>query len=53
MARKSKQPAPAAEADLEQVDSGGLGIDEGIVLGTFILLISAIVLVYFANQSLV
>lgn len=54
MARKSKtQPAAAApEVELEQVDTGGMTINEGIVLTTFILTILAIVMVYFANQSL-
>ncbi|MGE3175309.1 MAG: hypothetical protein AB7O97_21980 [Planctomycetota bacterium] len=51
MARK-KQVAEVAEADLEQVDAGGLGIDEGIVLATSLLLIGAIVIVYLANQNL-
>jgi hypothetical protein len=51
MARKQKaQAAAAPEAELEQVETGGLGIDEGIVLGTFLLLVGAIVLVLFANQ---
>ena len=50
MARKSKQ-APAAELELEQVETGGMGIDEGIVLTTFFLLIGAIVLVYMAAEA--
>lgn len=51
MARKTKEAAAAPVAELEQVQTGGLGIDEGIVLGTFLLLIGAIVLVYFANEA--
>lgn len=53
MARKNKEAvAVAAEAPaIEQVETPGLGIDEGIVLGTFLLLLGAIVLVYFANQQ--
>jgi hypothetical protein len=51
MARKTKQAAVAPEAELEQVETGGIGIDEGIVLGTFLLLVGAIVLVLFANEA--
>jgi hypothetical protein len=50
MARKTKQEPPA-EAQLEQVETGGLGIEEGIVLGTFFLLVGALILVYVANQT--
>ncbi len=51
MAKKNiKEEKAAPVAELEQVESGGMGIDEGIVLGTFFLLVSAIVLVYFASQ---
>jgi hypothetical protein len=46
---KKNEPAPAAE--IEVVATGGLGIDEGIVLGTFLLLVTAIVLVYYASQA--
>jgi hypothetical protein len=48
MARKTT--APQAEVAVEAVDTGGLGIDEGIVLATFFLLIAAVLLVYFASQ---
>ena len=41
----------AAAADIEVVEKPGLGIDEGIVLTTFFLLIGAIALVWFANQT--
>jgi len=51
MARKQKEAEAPVEPALEQVESGGLGIDEGIILSTFILLIGAIVLVYIANNS--
>ncbi len=49
MARKGKNEP--ADAVLEQVETGGLGIDEGIILGTFFLLVGAVVLVHFANQT--
>ena len=51
MARNVKKNEPAPQAELEQVESGGLGIDEGIVLGTFLLLIIAIVLVMVASKA--
>jgi hypothetical protein len=52
MARKNKnEDAAAPEVALEQVESGGLGIDEGIVLATFFLLVGSVVLVYLANQT--
>ncbi len=49
MAKKA-QPV-AVEGDLEVVAKPGLGIDEGIVLTTFFVLIGAIALVVFANQA--
>lgn len=49
MARKQKEAV--AEVELEQVETGGMGIDEGIVLSTFFLLVGAIVLVYLASQQ--
>jgi|KBSSwiStaDraftv2_1062776.scaffolds.fasta_scaffold195109_2 hypothetical protein len=51
MARKQKEAEAPVEPAIEQAEGGGLGIDEGIVLSTFILLIGAIVLVYIANNS--
>ena len=48
MARKN--PPVEAEVTVEAVDRGGLGIDEGIVLATFLLLVGAVVLVYLASQ---
>ena len=36
---------------LQRSEGGGLGIDEGIMIATFVLLIGAIVLVYFAGES--
>ncbi len=48
MARKSSAAEPV---ELEEVDRGGLGIDEGIVLTTFFVLVGAIVLVYYASQG--
>lgn len=49
MAKKSNTAAPSA--DVEMVQKPGLGIDEGIVLTTTLLLIAAIALVFFANQA--
>jgi hypothetical protein len=42
-----------APVEVEAIAKPGLTIDEGIVLTTFFLLLGAIVLVYFANQSYV
>ncbi|MCA8950268.1 MAG: hypothetical protein KDE27_12255 [Planctomycetes bacterium] len=50
MAAKRKSNATPS-AEIEVVDKPGLGIDEGIVLGTFFLLVAAVVLVYMANQT--
>lgn len=50
MASKRKSNAAPA-ADVEVVDKPGMGIDEGIVLATFFLLVGAVVLVYMANQT--
>lgn len=50
MAKKAAKPA-AAESDIEVVNKPGLGIDEGIVLTTFFLLIAAIALVFIANKT--
>jgi hypothetical protein len=49
MAKKTNTAAPTA--DVEMVQKPGLGIDEGIVLTTFFLLLGAIALVYVANQA--
>jgi hypothetical protein len=50
MAKNPKQAA-AVESDVEVVGKPGLGIDEGIVLTTFLLLAGAIALVVFANNA--
>jgi len=51
MARKSNRRAePAQAAEVETVDKPGMGIDEGIVLFTFILLAIAVTCVVMANQ---
>ena len=42
---KTKTKA-AAKPALEAVDSGGMGIDEGMVLTTFVLLVCAVVMAY-------
>lgn len=41
----------AAAVEVEVVEKPGMGIDEGVVLTTFFLLVAAIALVYFANQA--
>ncbi len=42
------QEAPAAEAVLEEVDEGqALNIDGGIIIATFLLLISALSVIWF------
>ncbi|MCR9247277.1 MAG: hypothetical protein NXI31_19770 [bacterium] len=50
MASKRKSNA-APSADIEVIDKPGLGIDEGIVLATFFMLVGAIALVIVANQA--
>jgi hypothetical protein len=49
MAKKTAK-AIVAPAEIEVVSKPGLGIDEGIVITTFILLVLAIFAVYVANQ---
>ena len=49
-APKRKAEPAAAEPVLEEVDSGGMGIDEGIDITTTLILIGAIVLIYSALQ---
>lgn len=49
MAKRKANSAPVA--DVEIVEKPGMGIDEGVVLATFFLLIGAVVLVYLANQK--
>ncbi|MEY3160516.1 MAG: hypothetical protein RIT25_507 [Planctomycetota bacterium] len=49
MASKKKAAAPV-EA-VEAVKTGGLGLEDGIVLGTGILTLIAIVLVHLASQA--
>jgi hypothetical protein len=52
MAKKGKPvPAAAAESDVEIVSKPGMGIDEGIVLTTFLLLAVAVALVMMANKT--
>ncbi|MFY9343509.1 MAG: hypothetical protein WAT39_13515 [Planctomycetota bacterium] len=50
MAKKAAPAAAVAEGDVEVVSKPGLGIDDGIVLTTFFLLIGAIALVMVANS---
>lgn len=48
----AKKTAKAAQvADIEVIEKPGLGIDDGIILTTFFLLIGALALVYLANQT--
>ena len=49
MAKKVSKSAPAA--DVEVVVKPGLGLDEGIVLTTFLLLALAITVVVMANKA--
>ncbi len=49
MAKKA-QPV-AVESDVEVVSKPGLGIDEGIILTTFFLLVAAIAFVVMANKG--
>lgn len=52
MARKTKNEAvEAAASDIEIVEKPGLGIDEGIAITTFLLLVGAIFCVHLVNQS--
>lgn len=50
MAKKVAKVATVT-ADIEVVEKPGLGIDEGIVLTTFFLLVGAIALVLYASKS--
>ena len=43
--RPTRTPPPQAEV-LEEVDKGSAGIDEGIVITTFILLVGAVYALY-------
>ncbi|MCB9884986.1 MAG: hypothetical protein H6838_05810 [Planctomycetes bacterium] len=49
MAKKTAKAAPVA--DIEVIEKPGLGIDDGIILTTFFLLVGALALVWFANQT--
>ena len=48
---KSKQVAVAPVVELEQVKTGGLGIDDGTILATFLMLVTAIALVLVASKA--
>jgi hypothetical protein len=43
--------AAAEPAAIEEVDAGGLGIDDGMVITTTLLLAAAVVLMYFAIEN--
>jgi len=47
---RTKRVAAAPAAEVEVVSKPGMGIDEGVVLGTFFLLAAAIACVMMANQ---
>ncbi len=50
----AKKPAKTAQvADIEVIEKPGLGIDDGIILTTFFLLVGALALVWLANQTYV
>ena len=49
---KKKEAAPVVEgAEIEEVKTGGLSFEDGIVLTTSLLIVLAIVLVFFASQK--
>ena len=46
------RPAAPVEADvIEEVNKGGMGIDEGIILTSTLLFLGATVLAYLATQT--
>ena len=51
--KKTREVAPAIEegADVEEVKTGGLGFEDGLVLTTTLLIVLALVLVFFAYQK--
>lgn len=50
--KKGKEPEVVAEAvEVEEVVEGGMGIDDGLVLTTSLLLGVAIALMFFAGQG--
>lgn len=49
MAKKAK--VAAAEGDVEVVSKPGLGLDEGIILTTFFLLVASVIFVVMANKE--
>ena len=51
MASRKAARSQAPAADVEVVEKTGFGIDEGIVFGTFFLLVAAIVWLWMANQK--
>lgn len=51
MAKKAAAKPAVESADVEIVSKPGMGIDEGIVLTTFFLLVAAITLVVIASQG--
>lgn len=55
MAKKTTAPkaskAPAADVAVEEVKTGGLTFDDGIVLTTFLVIAGALALVLMASQK--
>ncbi|HLQ37064.1 MAG TPA: hypothetical protein VK348_04645 [Planctomycetota bacterium] len=52
MAKNTKKVVPVEVVEgVEVVETGGMGIDEGIVLTTFLVLLVAIVIVIYALQG--
>lgn len=51
MAKKNAPAAAATADDVEVIAKPGLGIDEGIILTTFFVMIGAIMLVIMANKA--
>jgi hypothetical protein len=53
MAKKAAKvvAVPVVDSEVEVITKPGLGIDEGIVLTTFFLLVAAIVLVFIVNKN--
>ena len=49
--RRQAAPEPVAEDTIEEVKTGGMGIDDGIVLSTTIILVVACVLMYMTAQK--
>ena len=49
--KETSAPRDAGQPVLEAVDSGGLGMDDGMILATTMLLAGAVVLAFLANNA--